>query len=78
VNNPALHPLALAVGLKAERMSHLCEDILIARALEYGALQDGLISADGRINTTGMEHQIDDKVQHAFSDPTSLGYEYET
>lgn len=47
INNPALHPLALAAGLRAEKMSHLCEDILIARALQFGALEKGFISVTG-------------------------------
>lgn len=66
--------MALAVGLKAERMSHLCEDILVSRALQYGAWEAGFIDKNGNINTNGMEFTIDDKIEHAFSDPTSLGY----
>lgn len=62
VNDPALHPLALAVGLKAEKMSHLCEDILIARAIEYGALEGNFITKEGVINTNGLEFQVDDKI----------------
>lgn len=58
MNHPCLHPLALAVGLRAEKMSHLCEDILIARAITNGAVEEGFLKLNGEIVVTGMEAHI--------------------
>jgi len=41
INDPCLHPLALYLGYKSEKASHLVEDILLLRALKFGAIEKG-------------------------------------